>query len=147
GEIGHLKSLKAEKPDLIVGVCGCMYQQESVVNRIMQKHQHVDLIFGTHNIHRLPNLIKEAMFSKAQVVEVWQKEGDIIKAMTKAHIGKIKSWVNSMYGCDKFWPYCIVPMTHGKERSRRPEYINQEVRYLAAQGYQVITLLGQIVNA
>ena len=147
GEIGHLKSLKVEKPDLIVGVCGCMSQQESVVNRIMQKHQHVDLIFGTHNIHRLPNLIKEAMFSKAQVVEVWSKEGDIIENLPKARTGKIKAWVNIMYGCDKFCTYCIVPMTRGKERSRRPEDIIQEVRHLAAQGYQEITLLGQNVNA
>ena len=147
GEIGHLKSLKVEKPDLIVGVCGCMSQQESVVNRIMQKHQHVDLIFGTHNIHRLPNLIKEAMFSKAQVVEVWSKEGDIIENLPKARTGKIKAWVNIMYGCDKFCTYCIVPMTRGKERSRRPEDIIQEVRHLAAQCYQEITLLGQNVNA
>ena len=124
-----------------------MSQQESVVNRIMQKHQHVDLIFGTHNIHRLPHLIKEAMFSKAQVVEVWSKEGDIIENLPKVRHGKIKAWVNIMYGCDKFCTYCIVPMTRGKERSRRPEDIIQEVRHLAAQGYQEITLLGQNVNA
>lgn len=147
GEIGHLKSLKVEKPDLIIGVCGCMSQQESVVNRILKKHQQVDLIFGTHNIHRLPNLIQEAMFSKAQVVEVWSKEGDIIENLPKVRHGKIKAWVNIMYGCDKFCTYCIVPMTRGKERSRRPEDIIQEVRHLAAQGYQEVTLLGQNVNA
>lgn len=147
GEIGHLKPLKLENPDMIIGVCGCMSQQESVVNRIMQKHQQVDLIFGTHNIHRLPELIKEAMFSKAQVVEVWSKEGDIIENLPKVRHGKIKAWVNIMYGCDKFCTYCIVPMTRGKERSRRPEDIIQEVRHLAAQGYQEITLLGQNVNA
>src|SRR5699024_11688766 len=79
GEIGHLNPLKIENPDLIIGVCGCMSKQESVVNRILQKYQQVDLIFGTHNIHRLPNLVQEAMFSKAQVVEVWSKEGDIIE--------------------------------------------------------------------
>src|SRR5699024_9259677 len=121
GEIGHLKPLKLENPDLIIGVCGCMSQQESVVNRILQKHQQVDLIFGTHNIHRLPNLVQEAMFSKAQVVEVWSKEGDIIENLPKVRHGKIKAWVNIMYGCDKFCTYCIVPMTRGKERSRRPE--------------------------
>ena len=147
GEIGHLKPLKLEKPDLIIGVCGCMSQQESVVNKILQKHQQVDLIFGTHNIHRLPNLIEEAMFSKAQVVEVWSKEGDIIENLPKVRHGKIKAWVNIMYGCDKFCTYCIVPMTRGKERSRRPEDIIQEVRHLAAQGYQEVTLLGQNVNA
>lgn len=147
GEIGHLKRLKVEKPDLILGVAGCMSQQETVVNRIMQKHQQVDLIFGTHNIHRLPQLIQEAMFSKAQVVEVWSKEGDIIENLPKARYGNIKAWVNIMYGCDKFCTYCIVPMTRGKERSRRPEDIIQEVRQLAAQGYKEITLLGQNVNA
>lgn len=147
GEIGHLKPLKLEKPDLILGVCGCMSQQESVVNRILKKHQHVDLIFGTHNIHRLPHLVKEAMFSKANVVEVWSKEGDIIENLPKVRHGKIKAWVNIMYGCDKFCTYCIVPMTRGKERSRRPEDIIQEVRHLAASGYKEITLLGQNVNA
>ncbi len=147
GEIGHLKPLKLEKPDLIIGVCGCMSQQESVVNRIMQKHPQVDLIFGTHNIHRIPQLVKEAMFSKEQVVEVWSKEGDIIENLPKVRHGNIKAWVNIMYGCDKFCTYCIVPMTRGKERSRKPEDIIQEVRHLAAQGYQEITLLGQNVNA
>ncbi|MUV39886.1 tRNA-2-methylthio-N(6)-dimethylallyladenosine synthase [Lentibacillus sp. JNUCC-1] len=147
GEIGHLKPLKLENPDLIIGVCGCMSQQESVVNRILKKHQHVDLIFGTHNIHRLPHLVKEAMFGKAQVVEVWSKEGDIIENLPKVRHGKIKAWVNIMYGCDKFCTYCIVPMTRGKERSRHPEDIIQEVRHLAAQGYKEITVLGQNVNA
>ena len=126
---------------------GCMSQQETVVNRIMEKHQHVDLIFGTHNIHRLPELIKESFFSKEKVVEVWSKEGDIIENLPKVRHGKIKAWVNIMYGCDKFCTYCIVPMTRGKERSRRPEDIIQEVRHLAANGYQEITLLGQNVNA
>ncbi|MGM8366455.1 tRNA (N6-isopentenyl adenosine(37)-C2)-methylthiotransferase MiaB [Virgibacillus sp. W0181] len=147
GEIGHLKPLKLEKPDLILGVCGCMSQQESVVNKIMKKHQHVDLIFGTHNIHRLPHLIKESFFSKEKVVEVWSKEGDIIENLPKVRHGKIKAWVNIMYGCDKFCTYCIVPMTRGKERSRRPEDIVQEVRHLAAQGYKEVTVLGQNVNA
>ncbi len=147
GEIGHLKALKREKPDLILGVCGCMSQEEKVVNRIMQKHPQVDLIFGTHNIHRLPQLVKEAMFGKEKVVEVWSKEGDIIENLPKARKGNIKAWVNIMYGCDKFCTYCIVPMTRGKERSRLPEDIIQEVRQLAAQGYKEVTLLGQNVNA
>src|SRR5699024_8183549 len=98
-------------------------------------------------IHRIPNLIEEAMYSKAQVVEVWSKEGDIIENLPKARHGKIKAWVNIMYGCDMFCTYCIVPMTRGKERSRLPEDINQEVRHLASQGYQEVTLLGQNVNA
>lgn len=147
GEIGHLKSLKMEKPDLLLGVCGCMSQEESVVNKILKTHQHVDMIFGTHNIHRLPNILHEAYMSKEMVVEVWSKEGDVIENLPKVRRGNIKGWVNIMYGCDKFCTYCIVPFTRGKERSRRPEEIIQEVRQLAAQGYQEITLLGQNVNA
>lgn len=147
GEIGHLKPLKIEKPDLIIGVCGCMSQEESVVNKILQKHQQVDLIFGTHNIHRLPHLIKEAMFGKEKVVEVWSKEGDVVENLPKIRKGNIKGWVNIMYGCDKFCTYCIVPYTRGKERSRRPEDIIEEVRHLARLGYKEITLLGQNVNA
>ncbi|SDL71823.1 tRNA (N6-isopentenyl adenosine(37)-C2)-methylthiotransferase MiaB [Sediminibacillus halophilus] len=147
GEIGHLKTLKTENPDVILGVCGCMSQEESVVNRILKKHPFIDMIFGTHNIHRLPQLLKEAMFGKEMVVEVWSKEGDIIENLPKVRKGKIKGWVNIMYGCDKFCTYCIVPYTRGKERSRRPEDIIQEVRQLAAQGYKEITLLGQNVNA
>jgi len=85
--------------------------------------------------------------SKEMVVEVWSKEGDVVENLPKARKGRIKAWVNIMYGCDKFCTYCIVPYTRGKERSRRPEDIIQEVRQLAAQGYKEITLLGQNVNA
>ncbi|TVY10576.1 tRNA (N6-isopentenyl adenosine(37)-C2)-methylthiotransferase MiaB [Paenibacillus cremeus] len=146
GELGHLSHLKREKPSLILGVCGCMSQEESVVNRILKKHPFVDLIFGTHNIHRLPFLVKEAMFSKEMVIEVWSKEGDIIENLPKKREG-IKAWVNIMYGCDKFCTYCIVPYTRGKERSRRPEDVIAEVRELARQGFKEIMLLGQNVNA
>src|SRR5699024_11618217 len=96
---------------------------------------------------RFPNLVQEAMFSKAQVVEVWTKEGDSIENLPKVRHRRIKAWVTIMYGCDKFCTYCIEPMTRGKERSRRPEDIIHEVRHLAAQGYKEVTLLGQNVNA
>lgn len=146
GELGHLKNLKLEKPDLLLGVCGCMSQEESVVGRILQKHSFVDMIFGTHNIHRLPYLIQNAYFSKEMVVEVWSKEGDIIENLPKKREG-MRAWVNIMYGCDKFCTYCIVPYTRGKERSRRPEDVIAEVRELARQGFKEVTLLGQNVNA
>ncbi|WP_127583876.1 tRNA (N6-isopentenyl adenosine(37)-C2)-methylthiotransferase MiaB [Paenibacillus koleovorans] len=146
GELGHLKHLKLEKPSLILGVCGCMSQEESVVSRIMQKHSFVDLIFGTHNIHRLPQLLKDAYFGKEMVVEVWSKEGDIIENLPKKREG-LRAWVNIMYGCDKFCTYCIVPYTRGKERSRRPQDVLAEIRDLARQGFKEITLLGQNVNA
>ena len=147
GELGHMKSLKRDNPHLILGVCGCMSQEEAVVNKILAKYQHVDLIFGTHNIHRLPVLLRDAMYSKEMVVEVWSKEGDIIENMPKLREGSIKAWVNIMYGCDKFCTYCIVPYTRGKERSRRPQDVIAEVRELARLGYKEITLLGQNVNA
>ena len=147
GEIGHLKALKREKPGLLLGVCGCMSQEESVVGKILEKHPQVDLIFGTHNIHRLPEILHEAYLSKELVVEVWSKEGDVIENLPKVRAGQVKAWVNIMYGCDKFCTYCIVPYTRGKERSRRPEDIIDEVRRLAADGYQEVTLLGQNVNA
>ncbi|WP_436861907.1 tRNA (N6-isopentenyl adenosine(37)-C2)-methylthiotransferase MiaB [Staphylococcus caeli] len=146
-EIGNLKHLKKEKPETVIGVCGCMSQEESVVNKILKSYQNVDMIFGTHNIHRLPEILEEAYLSKAMVVEVWSKEGDVIENLPKVREGNIKAWVNIMYGCDKFCTYCIVPFTRGKERSRRPEDIIEEVRDLARQGYQEITLLGQNVNS
>ncbi|MFC5702047.1 tRNA (N6-isopentenyl adenosine(37)-C2)-methylthiotransferase MiaB [Cohnella faecalis] len=146
GELGHLKGLKLEKPDLVLGVCGCMSQEAAVVNRIMQKHSFVDLIFGTHNIHRLPYLLQDAHFNKEMVVEVWSKEGDIIENLPKKREG-LRAWINIMYGCDKFCTYCIVPYTRGKERSRLPEDVIAEVRELARQGFREITLLGQNVNA
>ncbi|MBE4908648.1 tRNA (N6-isopentenyl adenosine(37)-C2)-methylthiotransferase MiaB [Bacillus luteolus] len=147
GEIGHLKTYKKRNPNLLIGICGCMSQEESVVNRILQKHQFVDMVFGTHNIHRLPQIVKEAMFSKEMVVEVWSKEGDVIENLPRVRKGEIKAWVNIMYGCDKFCTYCIVPYTRGKERSRLPQDIIEEVRHLARNGYQEVTLLGQNVNA
>src|SRR5699024_5867309 len=131
----------------IIGVCGLMSQQEAAVHRILKKHQQVGLILGTHNILRSPSRAQDAMWSQAEVVGLRCKEGDIRENVPKVSHGKIKAWVNIMYGCDKFCTYCIVPMTRGKERSRRPEDIIQEVRHLAAQGYQEVTLLGQNVNA
>ncbi|MBG9565784.1 tRNA (N6-isopentenyl adenosine(37)-C2)-methylthiotransferase MiaB [Brevibacillus agri] len=147
GELGHMKRLKNNNPNLILGVCGCMSQEEKVVNKILKSYQQVDLIFGTHNIHRLPQLMRDAMFSKEMVIEVWSKEGDIVENMPKLREGNTKAWVNIMYGCDKFCTYCIVPYTRGKERSRRPEDVIAEVRDLARQGFKEIMLLGQNVNA
>ena len=147
GEIGRLAPLKVENPDKIFAVCGCMSQEESVVNRLLEKHQQVDMIFGTHNIHRLPQLLKEAVFSKEKVVEVWSHEGEIIEDLPKVRSSRVKAWVNIIYGCDKFCTYCIVPYTRGKERSRNHEDIIKEVKQLVSEGYSEVTLLGQNVNA
>jgi tRNA-2-methylthio-N6-dimethylallyladenosine synthase len=147
GEIGNLKHLKVKNPDLIMGVCGCMAQEESVINRILAKHPHIDLIFGTHNIHRLPHLLHHTMFTKEKTIEVYSKEGDIIENLPDHRFGEVKAWVNIMYGCDKFCTYCIVPYTRGKERSRSMEDILAEVVHLKNTGFKEITLLGQNVNA
>lgn len=146
GELGSLKRLKKRKPDLIFGVCGCMAQEEEIVTLLLEKYRHVNLIFGTHNIHRLPELLYRVVNGQKSV-EVFSKEGDVIENLPVRRFGKHKAWVNIMYGCDKFCTYCIVPYTRGKERSRRMEDILEEVRILKAEGYQEITLLGQNVNS
>lgn len=147
GKIGDLKRIKRDRPDMIFGMCGCMAQEEDVIARLLQKHPHTDLIFGTHNIHRLPELLHEAMMSKEMVIEVWSKEGDIVENVPASRENPLKAWVNIMYGCDKFCTYCIVPYTRGKERSRLPKDILHEVEELKASGYKEITLLGQNVNS
>ena len=147
GKVGYLKNLKRTNPNIIFGICGCMAQEEVVINRILEKYHQVDLIFGTHNIHRLPVLLKQAMLEKEMVLEVWSKEGDVIENLPSHRAHPYKAWVNIMYGCNKFCTYCIVPYTRGKERSRRAEDILQEVRELKEQGYQEVTLLGQNVNS
>ena len=147
GEIGHIKYLKRENPNLLFAICGCMPQQEEVVERLLKKHDTVDIIFGTHNLHHLPSLIKQALLEKSQVVEVYSKEGEIYENLPSHRESNLKAWVNIMYGCDKFCTYCIVPYTRGKERSRLLEDIIEEVKELKEAGYKEITLLGQNVNA
>ena len=147
GELGSLKRMKRNNPDLIIGVCGCMAQEEVVVKRILETYPQVDLVFGTHNIHNLPNLLHQAVFSREKTIEIYSKEGEIIENLPTRRFGNHKAWVNIMYGCDKFCTYCIVPYTRGKERSRLPEDILKEVVELKKLGYQEVTLLGQNVNA
>jgi tRNA-2-methylthio-N6-dimethylallyladenosine synthase len=147
GELGRLKQLKKNNPDLILGVCGCMPQEEKVVNRILEKFHHVDMVFGTHNIYKLPEYLETVLLSKERVIEVFSEEGSIVENMPKIRENSKKAWVNIMYGCDEFCTYCIVPYTRGKERSRRKEHILKEVQELIDQGYQEITLLGQNVNS
>ena len=119
GELGQLKRLRQKNPDLIYGLCGCMAQEEDVVETIVKKYKHVDLVFGTHNIHRLPILLYQVLMEKERTIEVFSKEGDVIENLPVKRFGTHKAWVNIMYGCDKFCTYCIVPYTRGKERSRK----------------------------
>lgn len=147
GEIGLLKKLKRTNPDLLFVMCGCMAQEEEIVNLLLEKYPQVDLIFGTHNIHRLPFLLYQTMFEKERVVEVYSTQGEIIENLPVKRFGEHKAWVNIMYGCDKFCTYCIVPYTRGKERSRLMSDILDEVKELKKQGFKEVTLLGQNVNA
>lgn len=147
GELGRLKGLKVKNKDLLIGVCGCMPQEENVVKTLYEKFPYVDLVFGTHNIHKLPQYLRDAYFSQDRVIEVYSQEGDIVEEIPMKREHQVKAWVNIMYGCDEFCTYCIVPYTRGKERSRRPEDIISEVKELIDLGYQEVTLLGQNVNA
>lgn len=147
GELGRLKQYKKNNPELILGVCGCMPQEEKVVERILQKFQYVDLVFGTHNIYKLPEYLETVILSKERVIEVFSEEGSIVENMPKIRENTKKAWVNIMYGCDEFCTYCIVPYTRGKERSRDKEHIINEVQELINQGYKEVTLLGQNVNS
>lgn len=146
GFLGRCKHLKKTNKNLIIGLCGCMAQEESVVSEIREKHPYIDIVFGTHNMNELPKMLAE--FTGKQDIEIYSKEGDVIEfGNLYKRDSKISAWVNIMYGCDKFCTYCIVPYTRGKQRSRKSEDILKEVKELKQQGYKEITLLGQNVNA
>ncbi len=147
GFLGRVKHLKESNPNIICGICGCMAQEESVVNDIKSKYKWVDIVFGTHNIHKLPSILEESLKEKRQEIEVYSIEGDVYENIPVKRDSKYKAWVNIMYGCDKFCTYCIVPYTRGKQRSRMPEDIISEVKKLVSDGYKEVTLLGQNVNA
>ncbi|MFI3307904.1 MAG: tRNA (N6-isopentenyl adenosine(37)-C2)-methylthiotransferase MiaB [Mycoplasmatota bacterium] len=147
GYLGRIKHLKETRPDIICGLCGCMAQEEVVVNELEKKFKWMDMIFGTHNIHDLPNILNNAIEKKKTQIEVFSIEGDIIENTPVKRQSKYKAFVNIMLGCDKFCTYCIVPYTRGKERSRTKEFILKEVNQLVKDGYSEVTLLGQNVNA
>jgi len=147
GEIGRMKNIKRENPNMLLALCGCMAQQESVVNRILKSYPQVDMVFGTHNIHKLPELIEQAIMSRETIVDVWQTEGDIIENLPRNRKDGIKACVTIMYGCNNFCTYCIVPHTRGRERSRSVETIINEIKQLKNDGYKEVTLLGQNVNS
>ena len=147
GMLGRLKHLKEKNKKLIIGICGCMAQEEKVVEEIVTKYKFVNFVFGTHNIHRLPFILKKNLDKGKQEVEVLSHEGCIVEGIPVKRASKYKAYVNIMYGCDKFCTYCIVPFTRGKQRSRDKEDIINEVKMLVSDGYQEVTLLGQNVNA
>lgn len=147
GQVGSLKELKEKNPDLIIAITGCMPQQPEELERLRQRLTHVDLIIGTHNVHRLPELLHRIEATGERVVEVWDEPQGIIEGLPAQREGRFKAFVNIMYGCTNFCTYCIVPYTRGPERSRRPEDILEEIRKLVDEGFIEFTLLGQNVNS
>lgn len=145
GKLGEVLAMKRTNPDLLVAVGGCMAQLDNVRRRL--KKQKVDIVFGTHNIHELPNLIEEADATGGRIIKVYDREQQIMEPLPSIRNKGISAFVNIMYGCNNFCSYCIVPYTRGRERSRRPEDIINEINDLAAKGYREVTLLGQNVNS
>ena len=147
GMLGRLKHLKDTKKDLLIGLCGCMAQEASVVEEIMDKYRYVNFVFGTHNLYELPEIIDRAVEENKQQIEVYSREGDLVEGLPVVRANNYKAYVNIIYGCNKFCTYCIVPYTRGRERSRKKEDILKEVDELIKDGYKEVTLLGQNVNA
>lgn len=147
GKIGSLKRLKDKDPDLIIAVGGCMMQSNEAVEELYKKYPQVDLIFGTHNIHHLPDLISTIEKERGRIVEVWDKEEGLIPDLPSSREDDKKAWVSIIQGCNNFCTYCIVPYVRGRERSRPLKDIVKEVTQLAEDGVIEITLLGQNVNS
>ena len=147
GMLGRIKHLKQIKKDIIVGITGCMAQEEVVANEIKDKYKWMDFVLGTHNIHLLADIVADSFKQRSLKIEAPSIEGEIIENLPSERQSKYKAFVNIMYGCDKFCTYCIVPYTRGKQRSRNKDDIINEVKELIKEGYQEVTLLGQNVNA
>ncbi|MCR5078702.1 MAG: tRNA (N6-isopentenyl adenosine(37)-C2)-methylthiotransferase MiaB [Bacilli bacterium] len=147
GEIGRYKAKSLSDKNFVLCVCGCMMQEENVAKKIMGSYPYVNIIFGTHNIHKLLDLLGEHLARKKDLVDIMSFQGDIIENLPSTRLDEYKAYVNITYGCDKFCTYCIVPYTRGRERSRAREDIVKECKELVGQGYQEITLLGQNVNS
>lgn len=147
GNIGMLKKLKAEKPELVIAVCGCMTQQGNFSEKLLKSYPYVDLVIGTFNIDKFGELLAKKIESKKRLIEILEKNGEISESVTPLRSSFPNAWVNVMYGCNNFCSYCIVPYVRGRERSRRADKIVAEIKGLVENGYKEITLLGQNVNS
>ena len=148
GFLGVLKHIKdTTNKDLIIGLCGCMSQEEVVVDQILNKYKYVDFVCGTHNLDNILNIIKNKIDTSKRQIEVLSYSGDVVEGVPVKRDSKYSAWVDIIYGCDKFCTYCIVPYTRGAQRSRKKEAIIDEVKKLKEDGYLEVTLLGQNVNA
>ena len=147
GNIGALKRIKEKRPELIVGICGCMMQQESMSKRIKSKFRHVTVVFGTHSVYNFPEIMYRAICDEERVIHRIDSDGRLCEDIPVYREKSASAWVSVMYGCNNFCSYCIVPYVRGRERSREPEDIIAEIKRLAADGVKEITLLGQNVNS
>ncbi len=147
GNIGMYKKLKKEKRDLIIAVCGCMTQQGEFAKKLSATFPFVDVIIGTYNIDEFGKILQKTIDTKKRVVEILDKNGEICEEITPYRSSYPNAWVNIAYGCNNFCSYCIVPYVRGRERSRLPENVVDEVKNLVNEGYKEITLLGQNVNS
>ena len=147
GMLGRFKHLKEERPDIVVCVCGCMSQEEGVIDEILKNYRFVNLVIGTHNLDRIGVLLDESITNNKQEIEVYSREQDFVEDVPVIRTNPYKAYVNIIYGCDKFCTYCIVPYTRGRERSRKKEDILEEINDLINDGYKEVTILGQNVNA
>ena len=147
GHLGKLKGLKKKNPHMMIALCGCMMQEAHVVEKIKNSYSFVNLIFGTHNIYKFPELLVTAMESDRIVIDIWKDTDQIVEDLPAERKYKFKSGVNIMFGCNNFCSYCIVPYVRGRERSRKPEAILDEIRCLVADGVVEVMLLGQNVNS
>ncbi|WP_317724926.1 tRNA (N6-isopentenyl adenosine(37)-C2)-methylthiotransferase MiaB [Clostridium tetani] len=147
GNLGALKGLKSKNPNLIIAVCGCMMQQEGMAEAIIKKYPFVDIIFGTHNSYKFPEYLNRAKQEGKSIIEVWDKEEEIVEGIPVDRKSSTKAFVTIMYGCNNFCTYCIVPYVRGRERSREISDIEKEIKELVKSGYKEITLLGQNVNS
>ena len=147
GRLGYLGGLKRKNPDMLIALCGCMMKEPQVVEKIRKSYRHVDIIFGTHNIFRLAELIFRRLTEKKMVVDIWEGTDAIVEDLPVERKYPFKSGVNIMFGCNNFCSYCIVPYVRGRERSRNPEDIIHEIEGLVADGVVEVMLLGQNVNS
>lgn len=147
GNVGALTHTKRRKPNQVICLCGCSMQEPHMAEKIRKSFRHVDLVFGPHALWRFPELLQQVLLGKERVFATEQSDGRIAEGLPVVRRGNIKAWVSIMYGCNNFCTYCIVPYVRGRERSREPEQILEEVRGLVAEGYKDITLLGQNVNS
>ncbi|MCP1101684.1 tRNA-2-methylthio-N6-dimethylallyladenosine synthase [Aequitasia blattaphilus] len=147
GRLGRLKPLKKKNSNMMIGLCGCMMQEENVVEKLRQSYSYVDLIFGTHNVYKLAELIVNRLESKSSVIDIWEDTNNIVEDLPSERKYSFKSGVNIMFGCNNFCSYCIVPYVRGRERSRKSKDIIKEIQALVADGVVEVMLLGQNVNS